>query len=339
MSGAGILGSMCFPSFPRFCGQFFAEATDEGLATATVQAYNDWHIEAWAGAYPDRFIPLAIPMMWSAEASAKEMRRVARKGCHAVTFSENPAALGLPSMHNDYWDPFWGACDDEGIRVCMHIGSSSQTPVTAPDAPVDVTFVLSPVSIMSAAADVLFSRVLREHRQLKFVLSEGGIGWIPYFLERVDYVYARHHAWTGADFGGRLPSEVFRERFLTCFVDDAFGIESFRHMNLDHVMWECDYPHADSVWPGAPELLEQRLAGVPDDVVNKVTHENVMRELSFDPFSVRPKEASTVAALRDEVVGHDVSIRATGSKPHRRSVTGGELHSRFKPQAPVNVAT
>ena len=45
---------------------------------------------------------------------ADEIRRVARKGCHAITFADNPAGLGFPSLHSDYWEPFWKACDDEG---------------------------------------------------------------------------------------------------------------------------------------------------------------------------------------------------------------------------------
>ena len=57
---------------------------------------------------------------------AAEVRRTAAKGAHAVTFSENPSKLGWPSIHSDHWDPFWTACSDENVVVCMHIGSSSQ---------------------------------------------------------------------------------------------------------------------------------------------------------------------------------------------------------------------
>jgi hypothetical protein len=98
MSAGGVLGSMCFPSFPGFSGRLFAAADDKELALATVQAYNDWHIDAWAGAYPDRFIPMALPVLWDAELAAAEVRRVAAKGCHSITFTENPATLGYPSF-------------------------------------------------------------------------------------------------------------------------------------------------------------------------------------------------------------------------------------------------
>src|SRR6185369_12479210 len=134
------LGSMCFLSFPQFCGQLFTRTAHhaEPFAEALVRAYNDWHIESWCGAYPGRFIPLSIPVIWDPEKMAAEVRRVAEKGCHAVTFSENPVHLGHPSIHSDYWDPFFAACEELETVVCVHIGSSSKMVITAPDAPMDV---------------------------------------------------------------------------------------------------------------------------------------------------------------------------------------------------------
>src|SRR5437763_338242 len=124
-------------------------------------AYNDWHVDEWGGTYPGRFIPLMIPPIWDPQAMADEVRRMAGKGCHAVSFSENPEKLRLPSFHSDHWDPFWQACSDEGTIVCLHIGSSSQLVITAPDAPIDVLITLQPINIVQAAADLLWSPVLR----------------------------------------------------------------------------------------------------------------------------------------------------------------------------------
>ena len=126
MDANGVLGSMCFPSFPNLCGQLFARAGDRDVSLAVLRAYNDWHIEEWCGTYPGRFIPLALPPIWDPDAMAAEVRRVSAKGCHAVSFSENPEKLKLPSFHTDHWDPFWQACSEEGTIVCLHIGSSSQ---------------------------------------------------------------------------------------------------------------------------------------------------------------------------------------------------------------------
>jgi predicted TIM-barrel fold metal-dependent hydrolase len=320
MSANGILGSLCFPTFPQFCGQLFARTEDKDVALAMVRAYNDWHIDEWCGSHPGRFIPCAIPAIWDPDVMAAEIRRVAKKGCHALTFSENPSKLGWPSIHSDHWDPVWQACCDESVVVCMHIGSSSQLTITSPDAPMDVMITLQPMNIVQAAADLVWSPMLRKFADLKVALSEGGIGWIPYFLERIDYNYDRHHAWTGQDFGSKLPSEVFNEHILTCFIDDKFGIASRGALDVDMVTWECDYPHSDSNWPESPEVLAQSMVGVSDSDVDKITHLNAMKHYDYDPFRVLGgRENCTVGALRKAVAGHDTAIRSRLREGEKRT--------------------
>jgi predicted TIM-barrel fold metal-dependent hydrolase len=315
MNANGVLGSMCFPSFPQFCGQLFSRTEDKDVALAMVRAYNDWHIDEWCGHEPGRFIPLAIPAIWDPEVMADEIRRVAAKGCHAVTFSENPEKLGWPSFHSDHWDPVWRACSDTGTVVCLHIGSSSQMVMTAADAPINVMITLQPVNLVQAASDLLWSRVFREFPDVRFALSEGGIGWIPYFLERADYVYQHHKAWTGVDFGDRLPSQVFLDRCIFCFIDDSFGLENRHHIGVERICWECDYPHSDSTWPTSPEQLAKSLGDLTDEEVNLITHENAMRFFQYDPFAHRPREECTVGALRARAAGVDVSMKGSGKAP------------------------
>ena len=169
--------------------------------------------------------------------------------------------------------------------ACMHIGSSSQMVVTSPDAPIDCLITLTPLNIVQAATDLIWSSVFRRFPDVRVALSEGGIGWIPYFLERIDYQYKQHHTWTGQDFGDKLPSEVFDEHVLTCFIDDRFGVASRDFLNMDNVMWECDYPHSDSTWPFSPEELGLYLEGVSDYDIDRITHTNAMRHFAYDPFS------------------------------------------------------
>ena len=325
MNAGGVLGSMCFPSFPGFSGRLFAACEDKELALAVLQAYNDWHIDEWCGAYPGRFIPMALPVLWDPEQAAAEVRRVAAKGCHSITFTENPATLGYPSFHAEHWDPLWKAVCDEGVVVSIHLGSSGQLAVTAPDAPVDVMITLQPMNICQAAADLVWSRVLKEFPDIRFALSEGGTGWIPYFLDRLDRTYDMHHLWTGQDFEGRLPSDVFREHFLTCFISDPVGIELRHLIGLDNIAWECDYPHSDSSWPEAPEELARVAAGVPDDELARITHENACRWYSFDPFAERARERCTVGALRAEAKDHDVAIHSFDHGRFERTHKGVDM--------------
>ncbi len=318
MSANGLLGSLNFPSLPGFAGRLFAALDDKDAGLALCRAYNDWHIEDWCGAAPDRFIPLAIPPIWDPQAIADEVRRVAKKGCHAITFPENPVPLGLPSLHSDSWDPFWQACDDERTIVCMHIGSSSKLAITAMDAPVDVMITLQPMNIVQAAADLIFSPVFRKFPDVTVALSEGGIGWIPYFLERLDHTYLTHKAWTYADFGDQ-PAER--------------GVPRARHPLLHrgrlrrppcprdrHRVASASRPTtrtATRSGPNAPERLMQGFAAtdLTDDEIDEITHLNAMRFFQFDPFAIRHARSARSARCgpRPPATTSRSSPRAGGS--------------------------
>jgi predicted TIM-barrel fold metal-dependent hydrolase len=329
MNAGGVLASMNFPSFPGFAARLFA-TEDSDFSLALVQAYNDWHIDEWCAAYPGRFIPMALPVIWNAELCAAEVRRCSKKGVHSLTFSENPAALGYPSFHDSYWNPLWRALIDTDTVLSVHIGSSGRLSIPAVDSPPDVMITLQPMNIVQAAADLLWSRPVKEYPNLKIALSEGGTGWIPYFLDRVDRTYEMHSTWTLQDFGGKLPSAVFREHFLTCFISDPVGVKLRHDIGIDNIAWEMDYPHSDSMWPGAPEELGAVLSAcnVPDDEINKMTHQNACRWYSFDPFTHVPREQATVGALRSASTGHDTSIKALS----HHSQDAAEKLSKFQDQ-------
>jgi predicted TIM-barrel fold metal-dependent hydrolase len=331
----GVLGSLNFPSMTGFTGQLFTTMDDKALALEILRAYNDWHVEDWCGTYPGRMIPLAVPPVWDPQLMADEVRRMAGKGCRAVTFSENPEKLHLPSWHSDHWDPFLAACEETGTVICLHIGSSSTTVITAMDAPIDTMITLQPMNIVQCAADLVWSPVFRKFPELRIALSEGGIGWVPYFLERIDYVYKHHKAWTNQDFGDRLPSEVFNEHILTCFIDDAVGMEVRHHLNMDQIHWECDYPHSDSTWPDAPEMAMRYLGDLPDADIDRITHLNAMANFHYDPFAHIPREEATVGALRARATDVDTTPRSfgTGKFQDEGIVTAMTLAERMAKQA------
>jgi len=338
MSANGVLASMNFGSFPGFAGQIFERATDKDLAHAALQAYNDWHIYDWCGAYPDRLIPLGVIPNWDPARAAAEIRRLKKLGCNAISFPPNPTQTGLPSLHSDFWDPIWKACSDEGVIVCMHI-TDPRAAVPAMDSPVDVWMANMQVTMYATASDLTFSPVLRKYPKIRFALSEGGVGWIPHFLERIDAVYKRHHFWTNQDFGDRKPSELFLEHCYTCFIEDDTGIGIRHRASLDNMTWECDYPHADTTWPDSPEILWKSIGNLPENEIDKITHLNAMRAFQFDPFKFRPKENCTVGALRAEAAHIDVrTVASKGGIPaarHKGVVTFQDLVSQLSDRMPV----
>lgn len=145
---------------------------------------------------------------------------------------------------------------------------------------------------------------------LKFAFSEGGIGWIPFYLDRSDRHYT-NQKWLRRDFGDKLPSDVFREHSLACYVTDKTSLKLRHEIGIDIIAWECDYPHSDCFWPDAPEqvLAELNAAGASDSDINKITWENSARFFSWDPFKLTPRDQANVGALRAKATDVDTSIR------------------------------
>ena len=262
--------SLSFPTFPRFCGQTFWEASDHELGLACVKAYNDFMVEEWCGDSGGALVPLIIIPLWDVDLAAAEVRRNAERGCHAVCFSEIAPNLGLPSIHTGYWDPFFAACAETGTVVCMHIGSSSKMPAASPDAP-------------PAVAASLFSGVLVRFPELVLAYSEGQIGWIPYILERADDVWKEHRAWGGvADLVPEPPSTYYYRQVYGCFFRDNHGLASLDEVGVDNITFETDYPHTDSTWPDTKQVAEDMMGHLPADVVWKIVRGNAARMLHLD---------------------------------------------------------
>ncbi|MGW0177098.1 amidohydrolase family protein [Rhodococcus sp. NPDC003322] len=279
MNLSGVYASLNFPSFlPGFAGQRLQLSTnDQELALAATRAYNDWHLEEWAGPYPDRIIPCQIPYFLDPEIGAQEIYRNAERGFKAVTFSEGPHALGLPSVHSGHWDPIMRACEETETVINLHIGSSSTSPSTSEDAPPDVSGTLFFGYAMFATVDWLFSKIPVRFPNIKIVMSEGGIGWVPALLDRLDHMTtysSMYGTWEGVDIS---PADVLKRNFWFCAVEDPSTMVLRDRIGIDHILLEEDYPHSDSLWPRTMEIVSESMKGLSADELRKITWENASK--------------------------------------------------------------
>ena len=319
----GVLASMCFPTMAGFNARTFTEAGDKNLSMVMLQAYNDWHIDEWCAAHPGRFIPLGIVPMWDVELAAQEIHRLAKKGCRAISFLEAPHSQGWPSFLSGHWDPMLDALVDEDMVLCLHIGGAYSLIQLAEEAPIDHQIVLPTQVTMLVAQDLIFGPTLRKYPTLRVALSEGGIGWIPFYLERIDRHFM-NQKWIGSDFGDKLPSDVFREHFLACFITDEAGLKMRKEIGIETIAWECDYPHTDTTWPQSPEYAwkEFQNAEVTPDEINQITWENSARFFNWDPFEHLSREQATVGALRARARDVDTTRMSRGEWRKQNEAAG-----------------
>jgi predicted TIM-barrel fold metal-dependent hydrolase len=319
MNANGVLAQMNFPTMAGFNARTFTESADKEIALVMLQAYNDWAIDEWAGAYPDRFIPQGIVPMWDVELAAKEVHRVAKKGCRSISFLETPHVQGFPSFLSGHWDPMLQAIVDENMVLSLHIGAGFDVIKRPVEASADHLMVLACQISAITAQDLLFGPTLRRFPELRVALSEGGIGWIPFYFDRIDRHY-ENQKWMNHkdDFDGKKPSEVFREHILACYITDPSGLLLRDRIGIDIIAWECDYPHTDTTWPVSPEFAwkELKTAGCTDEEIHKITWENACRFFAWDPFKHTSKEQATVGALR--ALAKDVDVTRMSKNEWRK---------------------
>ena len=325
MNANGVLASMNFPTMAGFNARTFTEAGDKEIALVMLRAYNDWAIDEWAGSYPDRFISLGIVPMWDIDLAVEEVHRLGAKGCRSISFLETPHVQGFPSFLSGYWDPMFQAIIEENMVLSLHIGAGFDVIQKPTEAPVDHLMVLACQISAITAQDLLFGPTLRKFPDLKVALSEGGIGWIPFYLDRIDRHFQNQEWLHGADdFGGKLPSEVFREHFLACYITDPSGLLLRDRIGLDIIAWECDYPHTDTTWPESPEFAWKELqdAGCADDEIDKITWQNACRFFDWDPFKHTARDDATVGALRARATDVDVTRMPRAEWKKRNEAAG-----------------
>jgi predicted TIM-barrel fold metal-dependent hydrolase len=250
--------------------------------------------------------------LWDVDLAIAELRRMAARGVRVVSFPENPTSFGQPSIHWGHWDRFFAEVVDLGMAVAIHIGTSGPLDAPSMESPALVGTVLLNIKIADALTDLLFSPLLTKFPDLRFAMSEGCMGWVPFLRERADSAYRNHKYWTHADLGGKQPSEILARQFMFCFHEDDFGLSVRHQVGIDQIAWECDFPHADSTWPHSAELLWNSVKDFPCEEIDKITHLNAMRFLDFDPFKFIDRKDATVGALQAKATHVSTALLSGG---------------------------
>lgn len=273
----GVDAQVTFPTLPGLAGKSFIEIEDKAYAVALIRAYNDWLVDGWCAADPERIIGAAILPLFDLEESARELRRVAARGIKCVSLPSSPQGLpGCVGFPDPAWAPVWDAMTETGLPAEIHIvsGASDMNWITA--GLQEVFVALAPSTNMQTVATLLFSGILRTWPKLKFISAESGIGWLPYFLERADYTHRKHQFWTGTKIDV-TPSELFRQSVYANFISDRAGIELREMIGVDNIMLGTDYPHTDSSWPDTQTVIKEQMGNISDEDRYKICAGNAIR--------------------------------------------------------------
>jgi len=255
-------------------------------ATALARAYNDWLVD-FCQAAPRRLIGAGILPADDPALATEELQRVARHGLRHVVLL---AAAADPPLYHPAWEPFWAAAAETRIPIGLHLLVSAPTahPEVSPLAASVINGVEVPLQLLDPLVGLIYSGVMARHPDLRLVLAESGIAWLPYVLQRMDnehrkYVEARAvweaRGWPPLEC---RPSEYFHRQVWATFQDDAVGLGQLATIGEDRVMWASDYPHPDSTWPHSQQVIAAQMADLPEPTRRRVTCENARALYALD---------------------------------------------------------
>jgi predicted TIM-barrel fold metal-dependent hydrolase len=276
----GVEKSLCFPNdFVRFCGQRFILGHDKQLALSCIEAYNDFLIDEWAKPSGGRLFGASILPLWDANLSVIELNRIAERGSRAVSFSEVPSWLGLPSMYSGNWDPLFAACEDAGVAVYIHVGSSSRVITTSDDAPRVAGVINFGSNTALSLTDWLLSGTLQRFARLRVIFAEGQLGWLPYLMNRIEVMWRERKA--AHEVRSRLPElpRTYLRNVFFCIFDDEVGLSHLDLVGSENVCLETDYPHPDGTFPNSRDVASRNLAGLDSATREKISRTNALRLL------------------------------------------------------------
>ena len=316
MSTAEI-AALCFANMGGFAGSLFQRAGDKHLAQLCIEAYNDWYLEEWCTPYPGRFIGMALIPMWDPKLAAAEAERVISKGARSISFSMSPQNIGFPPIYDDYWSPLFTLMNDANLPLCTHLGTGISPAEESASAdwadkmreaiknndldnlaermgvaengprkprkrllPGASTSLIGARMGQATVTEWLDSGNFEKFPNLKLVLSENGVGWLPSVLSLADWTEQMNRTGDAAE-DGPLPSEVFRRHIYGCFIHEPITPKLLDELGEDNIMIETDFPHTATNWPNSMERIKECMVDITDVSRRKILRGNAERVFGF----------------------------------------------------------
>jgi predicted TIM-barrel fold metal-dependent hydrolase len=278
MDEEGLDHAVFFPSLYLLSG----EVTDGRVAAASARAYNNW-MANFVSEDRSRLFGVAVTPLQSVDEAVKEIERVAGLGLSGLTF--RPERYNGLELYSDEMDRVWSAAEYANLFVGIHGSFGSKMPSFARTRYANQFFVhmvCHPFEQMASVMEIIASGVLDKHPGLRVGFFESGLGWLPYWLERLD----EHKSSMGHLVPAlkRDPTEIWSEQcFITMEAGERESFAQLAELGLGHtVVWGSDYPHYDCTYPGALAELDETFAAIAKaELRTQVLNENPRRLLGL----------------------------------------------------------
>ena len=276
MDDEGLSAALMFPSLMLISG----DINDAEIAVENARAYNRWMTD-FVSEDPNRLFGVGVCPLQSVDGAVAVIEEVANAGLTGITF--RPERYSGLELFSPDMDRVWSAAEHHDLTVAIHGSFGSGMPSFAKtryENQFYVHMVCHPFEQMASVMEMVASGVLDDHPMLRVGFFESGLGWLPYWLDRLD-----EHKEAMGHLVPRLkrdPTEIFSEQcFVTMEAGEGEAFEQVASMGLAHtVVWGSDYPHYDCTFPGALAELNETFEGFDEEVSslrNEVVYTNARR--------------------------------------------------------------
>jgi uncharacterized protein len=250
---------------------------DPGLQAACCAAWNDWAVEEFNATAPERLSLLAFLPGHSPAAAAAELERSAARGHRGAIVDVFSIDVG-----DREWDRLWAAAEHTGLPISFHLKDGTWSTLSYRLGRWQSAAFASvlPLQLDEPLATMIFCGALERHPALRLVLAESGVGWLPYFLARMDLEWENLRDKI-RDAPQVAPSELFRRQVFATFEEDALGAQLIPLLGADSCMWASDYPHTDSTFPHSLQAIEETLGTLSAADREKITATNCAAVYGF----------------------------------------------------------
>jgi predicted TIM-barrel fold metal-dependent hydrolase len=295
MDETGIYAQVLYPNVAGFGSGQYLELKDRELMRLCVQAYNDWLVD-YASAAPGRLIPMMALPFWDMEDTLKEMIRAAKIGHKGIVMCSEPEFFGLPKLTSPHWDRLWAQAQDMNLSINSHIGSGDQGFREIMDESITKHAKFSSAGILLFLSNaqvldqIIVGGICHRFPRLNFVSVESGVGWLPFFLESMDWQWKNSGVPQEHPEYKLLPSEFFKRQIYGCFWFERDCLDhALERIGPDNIMYETDFPHPTCMYPGPAttaimpgDYIDQTLSKHPIEAVGKILYGNAARVYGLD---------------------------------------------------------
>jgi amidohydrolase family protein len=148
--------------------------------------------------------------------------------------------------------------------------------------------------------------VFDRHPDLKLILTEIRLDWIPATLRHLDTIYDEHRADLLAK---HKPSEYWSTNCLAgaSFIHKA-EVGMRHELGLHTVLFGRDFPHPEGTWPNTKDYLRDAFAGVPEEELRMMLGENAINFLGLDRRRLA-EIARRIGPTVEDITGSGPAIR------------------------------